>query len=353
MDAWRDGPEHASEFARSGRPLQMPPEPPWDDPLAPALALMLAIPALPGHLREARAGAHPLHTTLEFGSIHTVGSPFASVATRPYGRLPPSAGVALLDAAARLFGTRLAAIQDPAASVDPAAAGPVKHPARHGQSQMRIDGVEVACIFLPHGGVWTALAYLPADAIPSAPGWPGALVTVAARSIPFPDINLVHVTDLEPFRSPAKDHLTSTLMPPPPPAPLNEIEELILAAVRESPIAGRGPVEARNWIIGLQARWLAANQTLVRFGRQPAASAARTLLELLDQMKTLASAVSWWQEAGPDAVAESTRHAVFGSDVASLQAQRLWVATHADPAVRTQWLDAWERWYRLRRRRAR
>lgn len=331
----------------------MPPEPRWDDPLALPLAFTLATPGLPGRLRQARMGTQPLLVTLEFGSILAGGSPFASVATRPSGQPTSNAVRHLLEAAARLFRTRLAAAQDPAADWVPAAAGPVERPERHEQSLMRIDGIEAACILLPHDGIWTALAYLPAEAIPSVPGWPGTLVTVAARGIPFPDISLVRVTDLEPFRFPAENGCTPAPLPPPSTAPLSTIGELILAALREGPDPERAPLEARSWIMGLQAHWTAAHQAVMRFGHQPAAGAARSLLELLDQMKTLAATVSWWQEAGPDAVEESTRHMVFGSDTASLQAQRLWAAAHADPEVRTQWLNEWERWYRLRRRRAR
>jgi len=292
--------------------------------------------------------AHPLRITLEFGRIHAGTSPFASVTTSPSGRLSPGTGAALLNAAASLFRTRLAAIRDPAA--DGVAATTER-------SQLCIDGNEVACLFVAQGSIWTALAYLPASAVPPSPGWPGTLVTVAARSIPPADIVLARVTDLEPFRRTGKEleglpERTPELLPLPSLARLSAIEELILAAVKESANEERAPREARNWIIELQARWAAAHQTQMRFGRQPAAGAARALMELLDQMKSLAATVSWWQEAGPDAVAESTRHTVFGSDVASLKAQRLWGATHTDPAIRVQWLGEWERWYRLRRRRA-
>lgn len=320
----------------------MPREPLWEDPLAVPPVLGLAVPKLPGRVRQVLGNVHSHYVVLDFGDPRNPAGPFLSVTSRPADRRRTPVRGVLLEAALLSFAARLSESSTPGADPHEAGLSPLEH------ATILVEETRAACVVRRQGDAFAAHVYLSAEVLPPGPGFPGTFATIVARGVELSEIRLTVVSDLSSFAALTLEHAEQEDAPPGfaqacASIRFGAIERLILTSLENPDPAGYA--EVRRWMMELRTRWTEAHRSQMHFTGQDAPAAAQALMALLDQMKALSSAVPWWQEAGTEAVAESIRHAVFASDVPSRAAQDLWCCGIADPAAEARWLQAWQRWY--------
>lgn len=340
-------PDHKARTPGPGRPLPQEDgsEPGGSHQAVRGPVIGLTSPRLVGQMRRARPVA-PFHTTaLEFSDPPAARSHrFLTVTTRPARRGPGSRS-SRLETALWLARERLTAPADTTAGDQPA---PVLSAVEH--ASVQVEGRPVACVLRRLGDLWAAEVHLSAEVLLPWPGAAGTTVTVVARGITVDEVRLDPVEDLEPFHAAAKERQGIRLSQqrrssiPPEPVSFSSIQSLILAGLEDAPNPGRY-AEVRNWMLDLHELWTAAHRAQMRFAGLEPAPAAQALDALMNHMRTLANAVPWWQEAGAEAVSESVRCGVFGSEVPSRPAQDQWARGITDAAAAKHWLQSWQQWY--------
>lgn len=341
-------PDHEARTPSAHRPLSpegVSPEPGGSHEAARGAVIGLTSPKLVGQMRRARPSA-PFHTTdLEFSDPSTPQSRrFLTVTTRPALRSRGSRA-GRLETALWLARERLTDPGDTKAGDLPV---PVLSAVE--QASVRIEGRPAACVLRRLGDLWAIEAHLSAEVLLPWPGAAATTVTVVARGITLDEVRLDPVEDLEAFHATAEERQRIRLSPqrrssvPPEPVSFSSIQTLIVAGLEDAPNPGQY-AEVRNWMLDLYELWTAAHRAQMRFAGLEPATAAQALDTLMNHMKTLANAVPWWPVAGVDAVSESVRYGVFGSEVPSLPAQEQWARGITDVAAAKHWLQSWQRWY--------
>ncbi|MFF4650033.1 hypothetical protein [Streptomyces sp. NPDC001380] len=103
--------------------------------------------------------------------------------------------------------------------------------------------------------------------------------------------------------------------------------------------------------------WEEAVRQQMRLASESRQEADESVTSMVNHLGWLAERADWaiGTEDGRQAVEETVRHTVFGSEVPSLRAQQAWNAVWSDlrahESALEDWLAAWERWRRARRRR--
>lgn len=317
----------------------------WPGSMLGLPVLGLAVPELgSGRVLRSHASQRTQVIALAFGDETSAVGPFVSVTTLSLPRLPMTllavpAREALAAERDRLFSQ--AGIDEP----DPADAQTMS-------GRLRIEGEFVTARVRREGPLCAAQARLPFHLLPpgSVSGPRRHLVTVVARGVPLPSVELKVVADLRPFWAAREAWLWSqqagmALAEEPVRADgISALEGVVRSAAR-----GRRPGEAgqrgpRRPVGDLMREWAAALDTQMYYARQSREEASRAVVALVSQLRELSQRVQWWDEAGADAIAESIRYTVFDSAVPSRRAQQLWARAMDDPSQRAAWLAEWERW---------
>lgn len=205
-------------------------------------------------------------------------------------------------------------------------------------------------------------------------------LTVVVRGLPVGEPALVATGDLGPYlagRAWLLDEVTSRQAqadgsePPVPAVPvgLEAHRRLALGAMERSRIlaeqlsAGRAPRTPRRLRTEDEGDlWEEAVQQQMRLASESRQEADEAVTSMVTQLGWLAERADWavGTEEGRQAVEETVRYTVFGSEVPSLRAHRAWHAVWStrpsgpsprdrhETALR-EWLAAWESWRRRRR----
>ncbi|MFJ6216586.1 hypothetical protein ACIQGZ_25130 [Streptomyces sp. NPDC092296] len=203
-------------------------------------------------------------------------------------------------------------------------------------------------------------------------------LTVTGRGVPVPGVTLVTVSDVAPYlagraRLSAETAARSAALAEAEravPVGLEAHRRLAVGAMERATVlaqqlsAGRTPRTPRR----LRAedrggRWEDAVRQQMRLASEERQQADQAVASMVNQLVRLAERTDWalGTEDGRQAVEETVRHTVFGSEVPSLRAQQawqaLWAARPRGPSEveryersLAHWLAAWESWRRSRHR---
>ncbi|WP_055587875.1 hypothetical protein [Peterkaempfera griseoplana] len=204
-------------------------------------------------------------------------------------------------------------------------------------------------------------------------------LTVTVRGLPVGEPPLVAADDLGPYLAGRERLLAETASGRSASAPAGEpvpsTAALGLSAHRQLALDGmeRSRILAQQLSEGRTPRtprrlrvreggelWEEAVRQQMRLASEDRWEADESVTSMVNQLGWLAERADWavGTEDGRQAVEETIRHTVFGSEVPSLRAQLAWRAVWSDPRHGrepglAEWLAAWERWRRDRRRGAR
>ncbi|WP_377268900.1 hypothetical protein [Peterkaempfera sp. SMS 1(5)a] len=199
-------------------------------------------------------------------------------------------------------------------------------------------------------------------------------LTVTVRGLPVGEPPLVAADDLGPYvagrerllAEAASDRSAAAAAgEPAPPAAvgLSAHRQLALDGMERSRILaqqlseGRTPRTPRRLRMrGSGDLWETAVRQQMRLASEDRWEADESVTSMVNQLGWLAERADWavGTEDGRQAVEETVRHTVFGSEVPSLRAQLAWRVVWSDPRGQesglADWLGQWERWRRDRRR---
>jgi hypothetical protein len=235
-----------------------------------------------------------------------------------------------------------------------------------------VDGVALAFDGCRRGDVWAARLRQPEDAAPVlAVGQEPLRITVLGRGVPVRGIELETVGDLTPYavgrvRAAAEAEARAAAGAAAGEQEYDGIDahrELVERSVRHALEAGRRAREGRTPSGGPEGQdelWELAVRRQMSLAAESREEAEEAVTALVNQMIRLGECTDWFPESadGGTALEESLRYAVFGSEVASAEAQRAWGriwdwqwgAVDASANARERvgeeraWLGEWERW---------
>lgn len=200
-------------------------------------------------------------------------------------------------------------------------------------------------------------------------------LTVTVRGLPVGEPALVATDDLGPYAD-GRERLLSEVVSrravaasaqecdPPASVGLAAHRRLALDSMERSRILADQLSEGRTPRTPRRLRseenggcWETAVRQQMHLASEDRREADESVTSMVNQLGWLAERVDWavGTEDGRQAVEETIRHTVFGSEVPSLPAQLAWRAVWSDvrdhESALREWLAAWERWRRARRRR--
>lgn len=316
----------------------------------------LSAPALDGMLSEWQSG-DTVQLTLAYGSMDAAGGPYVEVVTAfDQDRHVWSLAEVLAEDRDRVFDHAGVDEPEPDDALDAAAT-------------LWLDDLLLPGQARREGSVWAAQALVPRE-LEVGGRRQSAAVTVTARGVAIEDVRLALVHDLTPLtaagdiqfrarladRSPQQPAAT-------PPSGIDGHEKLVESVLADAHTPRRKhprrpPGEhSQLWEIAVLGQMDLAGQT------RDEANHAVTLL--VNQLLSLATTVTWWDDHAQAAITESIRFAAFDSDVPSRPAQLVWpdvfTGSHPGrPAARhtlqqpsslnpqAAWSEAWQTWHAQR-----
>jgi hypothetical protein len=273
------------------------------------------------------------------------------------------------------------------AGIDEEQAGAPVWPVTESEVWSSVDGVPLPVRLRREGPLWAARLDVGGSGTPALhPGSEPVRVTLAGRGVPADALAVRTVDDLAPYaygRVRLLHRLAEHHGPYVPPQERRDLpeargleshRELVASAVRQALDLEarlrqhRRPRTSREDRADRGARWEITVRQQMRLAAESRDEADASVTSLVNHMVRLAERTDWFPDSvdGRDAVEESIRHTVFGSDVASLPAQRAWLKVWGvrpgigrqrgpeDPAfvgraAEGEWLRAWQRWRAARR----
>jgi hypothetical protein len=250
---------------------------------------------------------------------------------------------------------------------------------RTAELRLLVDGVPVpARVRVEQPGAGGGVELWAAQLTLSHPAGPVEL-TVTVRGLPVGEPPLVATGDLGPYVD-GRERLLAEVVSrrsaaasaaaaagtgdPPAPVGLAAHRRLALDSMERSRILAEQLNEGRTPRTPRRLRseqhgdcWEAAVRQQMHLASEDLQEAEESVTSMVNQLGWLAERADWavGTEDGRQAVEETIRHTVFGSEVPSVRAQLAWRAVWAEArdheSALREWLAAWERWRRARRRR--
>jgi hypothetical protein len=336
-------------------------------------APLLDSPALTHWERE---NGRVVKVALSHGDPFPAGGPFVSVTTLLAETAPSwfadELGEAIEDERERLFDQ---------AGIDEDEGGGAR-PFAESDIWVTVDGLPIPVRLRQEGPLWAARLDIGGSAGPALhPGSEPVRVILTGRGVAADALALRTVDDLGPYAygrirllHRLADHRGPFVAPRdrrdlPQPQGLDAHRELITFCVRnaldlEARLGQhRAPRRSRAERGDRGERWEITVRQQMRLAAESRDEADASVTSLVNHMVRLAERTDWFPDSvdGREAVEESIRYAVFGSEVASLDAQLAWHTVWGgrpgigrqrgadDPAflgraAEGTWLRAWDRW---------